>query len=266
MSRDRHRSDRHDERQREREPRGRARRHADPGVIWARPEPGSRQPRHTRERIAAAALAIADQEGFEAVSMRRVAQALGAGTMTLYHYVRTKDELLALMDDAIMAEVLVPEEALQGSWRDGLTAIARSSRGAFLRHPWALDALRGARIGPNGMRHMEQSLAAVSSLDLPPKRTLELITMVDDYVFGFVLRERIAPVEDVLDSERSDLLEYMTQLLEQGDYPHIRAFVGDEEPLAFWRNLVEETFSEDRFERGLQQLLDGMQQSLDESA
>src|SRR5215207_5547112 len=71
---------------------------ADDMPIWARPEPGERRPAHTREKIAETAIAIADAEGFEAVSMRRIAAELGAGTMTLYHYVRTKDELVALMD------------------------------------------------------------------------------------------------------------------------------------------------------------------------
>ena len=88
--------------------------------IWDRPEPGSRRPRHTREQIAAAALAIADREGFEAVSMRRVAAEVGAGTMTLYHYVRTKDDLIDLMDDAIMGEVLIPDGELPATWREAM--------------------------------------------------------------------------------------------------------------------------------------------------
>ena len=96
--------------------------------IWARAEPGTRKPRYTREQIAAAALAVADSEGIDAVSMRRVAQELGAGTMTLYHYVRTKSDLLDLMDDSIMAEVLVPDDELSSNWREALTAIAKRSQ------------------------------------------------------------------------------------------------------------------------------------------
>src|SRR5437868_3965215 len=83
-------------------------------------------------------IAVADSEGFEAVSMRRVALELGAGTMTLYPYVRTKAELLDLMDDAIMGEVLVPDGELSPNWREALTEIALLSRAAFSRHPWAL--------------------------------------------------------------------------------------------------------------------------------
>src|SRR5262245_7471646 len=89
------------------------------GPIWARPEPGGRRPRFTRQQIAAVALAIADAEGFGAVSMRRVAAELGAGTMTLYYYVRSKDELLDLMDCALMADVLIPDGGLPTCGRDG---------------------------------------------------------------------------------------------------------------------------------------------------
>ena len=78
--------------------------------VWTRTEPTGRQPRFTRDEIAAAAMRIADAEGFDAVSMRRIASELDAGTMTLYHYVRTKDELLTLVVDAVMGEVVLPPD------------------------------------------------------------------------------------------------------------------------------------------------------------
>ena len=76
--------------------------------VWTRAEPGSRKPQFTRDEIAAAAVKIADEEGFDALSMRRLAAELGAGTMTLYHYIHTKDELLALLNDSVMGEVVIP--------------------------------------------------------------------------------------------------------------------------------------------------------------
>ena len=73
--------------------------------VWTRPEPGARRTKFTREEIAAAAVKIADEEGFDALSMRRLAAELDAGTMTLYHYIRTKDELLAIVNDSVMGEL-----------------------------------------------------------------------------------------------------------------------------------------------------------------
>src|SRR4029450_12613266 len=110
---------RRDERPRTRHERPRTRPRAE-GPIFARPAPGSRRPAYTRDEIAQTAIAIADAEGFEAVSMRRIAGELGPGTITLYHYVGGKDELVALVSDAIMAEIIVPEDELPEGWREGL--------------------------------------------------------------------------------------------------------------------------------------------------
>jgi AcrR family transcriptional regulator len=230
--------------------------------IWARAEPGTRRPRYTREQIAAAALAVADREGFEAVSMRRVALELGAGTMTLYHYVRTKADLLDLMDDAIMGEVLVPDGELSPNWREALTEIALRSRAAFSRHPWALEGLRGARGGPNGMKHFEQSLAAVSSLDLGFEEKLELVLIVDDYVFGYVLRSS-APRSELNDPEaRHAACEYLATLIATGDYPHTSAMFAGYDVDAALDRMITAFRNRDRFANGLERLMDGLEADL----
>ena len=224
--------------------------------IWTRPAPGQRKPAHTREAIVATAMRIADAEGFEAVSMRRIAAELGAGTMTLYHYVRTKDELIVLMADAIMGEMLVPEAEMPDGWRDGLAAIARRTRGIFLRRPWVLDHMdEDGPVGPNMLRHIEQSLAAVAGLDLPVEERFELIGLVDDYVIGYSLRARFERPPD------DRVLEYIDQQLRSGDFPHVAAFAGDDVRDAFGR-LDRLDDDEQRFERGLQTLLDGIEQRL----
>jgi len=233
--------------------------------IWGRPEPGTRRPRHTREQIATAALAIADRDGFDALSMRRVAAEVGAGTMTLYHYVRTKDDLVELMDDAIMGEVLIPDGELPATWREAMRAIAHRSYGAFVRHPWALKALSGRRGGPNGMRHFEQSLASVASLDLDTRAKLELIAIVDDYVFGFVFRTgEMADSFGKTASEEviAELLPHFEAQVHSGEYPHIEALFGDGDTRATWELVVETMTAATRFEEGLECLLDGIEARL----
>jgi AcrR family transcriptional regulator len=229
----------------------------DATTIWMRPEPSSRRPSHTRAEIAAAALEIADADGFDAVSMRRVAQQLGAGTMTLYHYVRNKDELITLMFDAVMGEVLIPEEELTGGWRHAVERIAVSSRETFRRHGWALERLGDGRPGPNGMRHFEQSLAAIAELDLPPYEKFELIGQIDDYVFGFSLRE----AEELIEHERGwpeETLTFFQRQLDSGDYPLIGDFLGTDVDEGIKR-VIDYVGREGRFERGLERLLDGIE-------
>lgn len=230
--------------------------------IWTRPEPGTRKPRFSRGQIAAAALAIADSEGFEAVSIRRVAAELGAGTMTLYRYISAKADLITLMDDAIMGESLIPDGQLPGGWREAVAAIARATRTALLRHPWAVQALQGrggagqeGAFGPNGIRHFEQSLAAVATAPLDTTAKLDLLTIVDDYVFGHVLRaaEQQARSAAGPPEDGAEIARYIEGLLAGGGYPHLSELASD--PAA--SSLADPAQLDRRFERGLTALLDG---------
>jgi AcrR family transcriptional regulator len=233
-----------------------------------REEPGARRAGLSREQIGQTAVKIADAEGFEAVSMRRIARELGAGTMTLYHYVRNKDELLTLIWDVVLGGFIVPEGELTGDWRHALSKIARASRKTFKEHPWIFEAMgQPAGSGPNGLRHFEQSMAAVSELSAPPRDRLELVGLVDDYVFGFTLRELL---QEIYEAEGDpDMTEpglaFFESELQTGEYPNVsKLFRGD------LRRSVErlmETYSGEqannrRFERGLKALLDGFEANL----
>jgi AcrR family transcriptional regulator len=226
-------------------------------MIWFRHEPASRRPAHTRADIARAAIEIADSEGFDAVSMRRVAQRLGAGTMTLYHYVRNKDELITLMSDSVMGEVVVPEGELADDWRTALTQIAGRTRKAFATHHWIFERMGDGRPGPNGMRHFEQSLHAVAPLGLSRNETFEMIGLIDDFVFGYSLRE----VQEREEHERGwppEVLDFFKRELGSGKYPQISEFFGDDIDSSF--DAVFEFLSQPgRFERGLERLLDGIE-------
>jgi AcrR family transcriptional regulator len=252
--------------------RGRGRRRAEPDApIWLRPEPTGRRAPRSRDDIAEAAIAVADNEGLEAVSMRRVASELGLGTMSLYHYVKSKDELLNLVGDRIMGGQLVDDAELRRGWREGLTAIAQATRRNFERHPWMGGAMspRPTSIpGPNAIRHIDQSLAAVADLGLDVASQMEIIGIVDDYVIGFAIRsQRLAEAEEEMGGDASEWMETMFDLLrervESGDYPDLlravqanRAVGGRDEDLGRM------TSAEGRFERGLGLLLDGIEAAL----
>jgi AcrR family transcriptional regulator len=232
--------------------------------IWVRPEPGTRRPRFTRDQLAAAALRIADTEGFDAVSMRRVAAELGAGTMTLYHYVRTKEDLVTLMDDAVMGQLLLPPEELRGGWRAALTAVSRRTREVLSGHPWSLTETHGARFGPNAMRHFEQSLAALDGLALPAVAKFELLTVVDGYVHGHALQA--AEVKTRTTTAHDPQLvaavqEFGQRQLATGAFPLTEALMA--ELAAGGEGIGERLGGDEPFERGLAALLDGLARRLD---
>jgi AcrR family transcriptional regulator len=230
--------------------------------IWLRPAPGERKPAWSRERIVATALAIADAEGFEAVSMRRIATDLGAGTMSLYHYVRTKRELVALIGDAIMGELLVPDDELPAGWRDGMTAIALRTRAVFDRHPWILRHFgegNDDNPGPNAMRHFEQTMSVMARAGIDAESQFELAAVVDEYVFGHAMHSNEPDQFGEPDSaQEREMLAYVTRQLESGEFTHLRSLAGDD-PRAAFRRFAAVASDEKRFERGLQILLDGIE-------
>jgi AcrR family transcriptional regulator len=230
--------------------------------IWTRSEPSARTPRLTRAQIAQSALAIADREGFEAVTMRRIAAELGVGTMTLYRYVRTKDDVVALMDDALMAQALVPDgELVTDDWRRALAAVARRTREVLVRHPWALTALQEAQFGPSAMRHFEQSLAAVAGTGLASAAKFELLSLVDDYVFGNVLHTHEARLRTAMAAADPDtvraLVEYGMARLREGGFPHTAALLNDAGPGEGSAPALDPETLDRQFERGLGAMLDG---------
>src|SRR5579859_983618 len=236
-----------------------------PDLIWLRPEPNERKPRLNREQITAAVLKIADDEGFEALTMKRIAAELDCGTMTLYYYVRTKADLVALMHDAILAEILLPQ--LSADWREAVSAIARRTRDVLLAHPRSIASLNDAQFGPNAMRHMEQSLAALDAFDLDPQEKLAFWGIVDDYVFGSALHT-IESLTRLAAAEKNpmllaDAMTFGRQQLATGQFPRLAALDPKQhllkqvkrgkkssQPMAAALSI--------QFERGLNAILDGL--------
>ena len=177
-----------------------------------------------------------EPEGFQTVSMRRVAQELNVGTMSLYYYVRTKDDLISVMDDALMSEAVLPE--VPKNWKRAITEIATRTHSIFSRHPWALISMRSAPPGLNAMRHMEQCLEALAETSMTAKEKLTLLAIVDDFVFGHALREAA--------SERAVDMEFAAEQIAKGNFPRIAE--------VFSNGRIE--IGKDRFEEGLRLLLE----------
>jgi AcrR family transcriptional regulator len=217
----------------------------------------------SRDQIVQAAIEIADREGAEAVGMRRVARELDAGNMSIYWHVANKDELLALMIDAVEGEFEIP--APSGSWRADLTRSAHDIRAVLVRHGWMANFIGFRRsVGPNELAHLENSLATLcaSTLGLALADALRVLMAVETYVLGFALRDaqelnierndapRLTtnPAEDA----EAQVRRYVGRLIATGRYPHLaRMFV---EGIELGRD--------ERFDYGLERLLDGIEADL----
>ncbi|MET7437701.1 TetR/AcrR family transcriptional regulator [Streptomyces sp. NPDC004082] len=156
-------------------------------TVWDRPEPPPRPVPLDRERIVAAAIALADEGGLDAVSVRKVAARLNAGPMRLYGYISTKEELFDLMVDEVYAEIL-PEER-PDDWREALRILAHRTRQAALRHEWLADLLGGRpALGPHGLAVGEATLSALDGLaDIDT--VMRAVETVGAYYTGAIRRE-----------------------------------------------------------------------------
>ena len=233
---------------------------------------GARPPRDrglSRDEIVRTAIAVADAEGPEAISMRRIARELRAGPMSLYWYVGSKEELLNLMLETLEAEVEAPEPT--GDWRADLRVFANQMRSAMNRHPWALEFI-GSRppAGPNDARNLERLLGILAGLDLDARPTMDLLGAIATYVVGAVIRDgqeirgqreqeqaEAGRTDEELDAERE---RYRDWFRASGQYPQIARLmesgIDPDDPAT----------RDERFEFGLDVLLDGIAAQLHASS
>jgi AcrR family transcriptional regulator len=161
------------------------------GSIWLRPERAAvgRPAQRSRAEITAIAIEIADREGLDAVSMRRVAAELGTGAASLYRYVETREELLDLMADAVGGEYELAEPG--GDWLADLLAVGEQSRAILRRHPWlpGLIVTRPPSMGPNGVALLEHVLAALEPNPASIASKMEAFAMLNSITAAFALNE-----------------------------------------------------------------------------
>ncbi|GAA2102064.1 TetR/AcrR family transcriptional regulator C-terminal domain-containing protein [Streptomyces albiaxialis] len=208
---------------------------AEPGVIWSRPERTGRGPRpaYSRKDIAGAAVRIADADGLDAVSMRRVAAELGCGTMSLYNYVPRKEDLHELMADAVIGEYDLSREP-SGDWRADLLDMAYRTRALMHRHPWLprmMSPVHG--FSPNGLRYLEHALSCMDSLEVTYGAKLELLAMLNGMVTTFVSNE-LATAERTRSLPWSEEQEqavrgaYLIRQLAGGEHPRMSAALAED--------------------------------------
>lgn len=224
-------------------------------LIWGEGQSGTRGPKRRLELadIAAAAIKLADAEGLEALSMRRVATELGVGTMSLYRYVPAKSDLIAVMLDTVSAESTLVHK-LRGSWRRKLERAANDTRAMYMRHPWTLEVpLTRWMMGPNESRRYDSILRSLDGIGLTDQEILATTVMVDGYIRGvtsFVVEEAQAQRRSGMSDEQwwgaqAPLLE---RVLDHKRFPLLARFAQS--------GVFMDDF--DSWDFGLQRILDGI--------
>jgi AcrR family transcriptional regulator len=172
----------------------------------------------SRGRALAHAVVVADGEGIEAVTMRRLARELGVEAASLYHHVTGKDEILDGLVDLVSAEIELPSHT--DDWRPAIRQRAHNTRAVLREHPWAV-ALMASRTtpGPATLRLLEAGIRCFREGGFSVQQAAHAISAVDSYVHGFVLQEVNLPFRD-----EAGLAEMTGAILEQfpaADFPYL---------------------------------------------
>jgi AcrR family transcriptional regulator len=206
--------------------------------------------RLSRERVLRTATTLADREGLESLSMRKLADELGAGAMSLYHYVANREQLVDEMIEVVFGEIEPP--SLDVDWKTALRRRAVSTREALNRHRWAVGLMEGrAKQGPASVRLHDAVLGCLREAGFSIELTIQAYSVQDAYIYGFALQEKALPFESA--EESAVVAEEQNWQIEQlaAQFPYLA------EVVAGHVAKVGYDFTE-AFEYGLDLILDGL--------
>jgi AcrR family transcriptional regulator len=197
-------------------------------LLWGSAEPGRRgpKPRYSVNQVVDAAVAVADAEGLQAISVRRIAQELGVSPMSIYTYVPSKAELVGLMFDMVLGETGETQPPDQG-WREALTHVACERWKLSERHPWMLDlALHRPPLGPNLVARHEVALRILDATGLDDLTKDLVIDVLHSFLVGALLEAReareVERVSGLTDEQWFAMAEpALTAQLDPKKFPHV---------------------------------------------
>jgi len=205
-----------------------------------------------QEQIVQAALELLDESGLDGLSMRRLADKLGIKAASLYWHVRDKQHLMALLADAIVAPAQGPDPSLP--WRPRLEAAAAEYRRILLSHRDAARVLAssGPPSGPHRLRLTEQYMAALLNAGFTPHDTAIVSFVMNDFITQFVIEEASFGSFEGESGAFDDAIDEWDRAIQSGQYPSIAALAP----------YLMSTRPDDRFQFGMQVLLDGLEKRL----
>lgn len=205
----------------------------------------------SRERLLAAAIAIADAGGIDALTMRSVAAELGVKPMSLYHHVANKEAIIDGIIDVVFSEIDLPPE--DTDWRSALRHRAQSARAVLRRHPWATPFMESrAHPGPATLRHHDAVLGTLRRGGFPLELAGHAYSLLDCYLYGFAIEEAALPFTP---QNLDDAMSGFMGQFQPEEYPHLVEF-------AMQRVMKPGYDYADEFDFGLELILDGLERQL----
>ena len=213
----------------------------------------SKEPRETlnRERVLRAAMALADERGIAAVTMRELGRGLGVEAASLYNHVAGKDDLLDGMVELAIAEIDVPGGGV--GWKESMRRRAISTREVFARHSW-VAALHDSRdrTGPNSLSYVDGVLGVLIRAGFSPAAAANAFLVVDSYIYGFERRRSSLGMEE--GATGADAAQEVVAAIPEGAYPNALRVAAEFATVPFDQDAA--------FDFGLGLMLDGLERLL----
>src|SRR5437588_2859280 len=211
----------------------------------------------SRDRVLRAAVDLADQEGINALSMRKLGQEVGVEAMSLYNHVRNKEELLNGMVDIVFSEIDLP--AADAEWSAAMRQRAISARQALKRHPWAIGLMESrAQPGPATLRHHDSVFRNLRTAGFSVELAAHAYSVLDSYIYGFTLNELTLPFDNSPEKV-AEVAGNIKREMPAGEYPYLTEMAVEHamKPGYDYGN---------EFEFGLKMIIDGLQTQGNRSA
>jgi AcrR family transcriptional regulator len=171
----------------------------------------------SRERILRAAIDLADKDGLESLSMRKLAQEMGVKAMSLYNYVTNKDDILDGMVDIVVGEIESPK--IDGDWRDAMRRRAISAHEILLHHPWAAMVLMSRiNVGSSMLQYIDMTLGCLCEAGFSFEMADHVRNVIDSHIYGFTLQELNFPINE---SDYSEMAAEGLSIIPADKYPYL---------------------------------------------
>jgi AcrR family transcriptional regulator len=199
-----------------------------------------------------AALGLADREGLDRLTMRRLGLELGVEAMSLYNHLANKEAVLDGLVDLVFGEIDI--QCGEGEWRDAMRRRAISAREALARHPWAIGLMESRRhAGPMNLSHHEAVLRCLRESGFSVELTAHAYSALDSYIYGFALQQAGLPFDT--GEQAAEVAESILGQSVGEDYPYLAEIAT--------QHVMKPGYSYGaEFEVGLDLILDGLERAL----